>query len=98
MLMRSSFKRYGRYGEMTAADWGSGVGSTIGAGLRTFFPNLTTDPNDQQIAMTRYVDEGTWVQPSWWSQQTTGTKILIGGAVFMIGAVGLVTLRAKLKR
>lgn len=93
MLMRNRRQ----YGEMTAADWGSGVGTTIGAGLRTFFPNLTTDSGGQLVSK-QYIDEGTFVEPSWWSQQTTGTKILVGGAAFLIGAAGLVALRAKLKR
>lgn len=89
---------FGRYGEMTVSDWGSGVGTAIGAGLRTFFPGLSTEGNQPSSNEPLVAYQSGYSEPSWWSQQTTGTKVLIGGAAFLIGAAGLVALRAKLKK
>lgn len=90
-------RMYRRYGEATAADVGSGVGTAIGAGLSTFFPGLSTTGNQPTYYTGGGLQAG-YVQPSWWSEQTTGTKILVGGVVFLIGAAGLVALRSKLRR
>lgn len=93
--------RLSRYSDVTAGDVGGGVGTAIGTILRTYLPLSTGGTPDQ--ATWRGPGQPPWMagatsSPSWWSQQTTGTKVLVGGVAFLGAAVGLVALRAKLKR
>lgn len=92
--------RLARYGDETT-DAGSTIGSGIGTGLTNLIRGLTTGSTGG-TSITSYQPGGPAypqlvAQPSWWDQQSLGTKFLIGGAGFMVAAGTVAWIRSRRK-
>lgn len=80
--------RYSLYGD-TASDVGGGVGAGVGSLIKNLFGGGSTPA---PAAPTAYLPVA---PPSWWAQQTMGTKVLAGGAAFAVLAAGVAFVRGK---
>jgi hypothetical protein len=92
--------RLSMYGDDTS-DAGSTIGSGIGTGLTNLIRGLTSGSTGG-TSITNYQPGGPTYpglvgQPSWWDQQTLGTKFLIGGAGFLTAAGAVAWIRSRKK-
>lgn len=75
-----------------ASDVGGAIGAGTGSLLQQLFPQVF--PGEQPVPYTSGGVTGTYQKPSWWAQQSTGTKFLIGG----LGLLGAAAVIVKLKK